>query len=97
MAELEQRIEAMYRRDRMAAWVLVAALWVVILFVLVMTWPLIPVPAIRWVVLAAAAVVLVFNTAAIRAMVSHYSEDKHFIYALDIQHFDEARAARRKP
>lgn len=91
MSDLDQRIEAMHRQDVRGAWLLIVCLWVTILFVLIMTWPFIPLGGIRVAVVVAAAVVLVFNTAAIRAMVAHYAEDKHFIYGLDIQHLDAAK------
>lgn len=88
MSDLDRRIEAMYRGDVRGAWLLVAILWVVILFVLFMSWPYIPNAGIRAVVVVAAAAVLIFNTAAIIAMVRHYAEDKAFIYGLDIKHLD---------
>src|SRR5690606_235607 len=89
--DLNARIEAMYRSDVRGAWILIALLWVVVLFVLGMSWPFIPDIGIKIVVAVAAAAVLVFTTASIRAMVNHYAEDKHFIYALDIQHLDAGR------
>ena len=70
---------------------LIVALWVTILFVLIMTWPYIPDQGIKVVVAIAAAAVLIFNTAAIVAMVSHYADDKEFIYGLDIKHADAMR------
>ena len=91
MSDLKQRIEAMYRSDVIGATALIVLLWITILFVLFMTWPIIPVTAIRIVVLVAAAAVLIFNTAAILAMVKHYREDKEFIYTLDIEHLDARR------
>ncbi len=91
MSDLNQRIEAMYQSDKRGAWLFVAALWVVVLFVLVMSWPYIPDTGVKIVVLVAAAAVLVFNTASIGAMVKHYEEDKEFIYGLDIKHLDEMR------
>lgn len=91
MSDLNQRIEAMYRSDCRGAWALIAILWVAILFVLFMTWPHIPDGTIRIVVLIGAAAILIFNTAAIAAMVKHYSEDKEFIYGLDIKHLDAMR------
>ncbi|MGE0210656.1 MAG: hypothetical protein AB7S41_03090 [Parvibaculaceae bacterium] len=90
-ADLASRIEAMYRRDVMGAWALVIALWIAILFVLFMTWPLIPVGGVRIAVAIAAAALLIFNTAAIAAMVNHYREDKQFIYGLDIRQLDAMR------
>jgi hypothetical protein len=91
MSDLNQRIEAMYQGDKRGAWLLVALLWIVILFVLFMSWPFIPDNGVRIVVLIAAAAVLIFNTASIAAMVKNYEEDKAFIYGLDIKNLDEAR------
>lgn len=91
MADLNERIEAMYRSDKRGAWTLIAILWIVILFVLFMTWPLIPDTTVRIVVAIGAAAILIFNTAAIAAMVRHYAEDKEFIYGLDIKHLDAMR------
>lgn len=94
MSDLNQRIEAMYQSDKRGAWLFVAALWVVVLFVLVMSWPYIPDNGVRIVALVAAAAVLIFNTASIGAMVKHYQEDKEFIYGLDIKHLDEMNKGR---
>jgi hypothetical protein len=91
MSDLNQRIEAMYQGDKRGAWLLVALLWIAILFVLFMSWPYIPDNGVRIVVLIAAAAVLIFNTASIAAMVKNYEEDKAFIYGLDIKNLDEAR------
>jgi hypothetical protein len=91
MRSLNDRIEAMYARNRLGAWTFVAVLWVVILFVLFMVWQVVPDPAIRTVLAVAAGAVLLFNTASIGAMVKHYREDKEFIYGLDIRHLDVAR------
>ncbi len=81
----------MYRGDRRGAWVLIAVLWIAILFVLFMTWPYIPDGTVRVIVAIGAAAILIFNTAAIAAMVKHYEEDKDFIYGLDIKHLDAMR------
>jgi len=94
MSDLNQRIEAMYQGDRRGAWLFVLALWVTIIFVLVMSWPYIPDTGVRVVVLIAAVALLVFNTASVSAMLRHYAEDKKFIYSLDIKHLDEMRKGR---
>ncbi|HEV7714058.1 MAG TPA: hypothetical protein VGO53_00575 [Steroidobacteraceae bacterium] len=94
MAELDRRIEIMYRRDRLWAWALVLLLWVAILAVLILSWPFIPDRGVRVTVLIGAAAVLIFNTASIAAMLNHYAEDKEFIYGLDIKALD-AMAARK--
>ena len=91
MSDMRERIEALYRSDVRGSMVLIVALWATVLFVLLMTWPYIPDQGIKVVVAIAAAAVLVFNTAAIIAMVNHYKEDKEFIYGLDIKHADATR------
>ena len=91
MSDLAQRIETMYQRDRLFAWLGVAVLWVTILTVLFLSWPYIPDKNVRIVALIGAAAVLFFNTAAIAAMLNHYVEDKEFIYGLDIRFLDEMK------
>jgi hypothetical protein len=92
MAELDGRIEVMYRRDRVWAWALVLLLWIAILAVLIFSWPHIPDGGVRVAVLIGAAAVLVFNTASIAAMLNHYAEDKEFIYSLDLKALDAMKA-----
>jgi hypothetical protein len=91
MSDMRERIEALYRSDVRGSVLLIVALWMTVLFVLIMTWPYIPDQGIKVVIAIAAAAVLVFNTAAILAMVNHYKEDKEFIYGLDIKHADATR------
>ncbi len=91
MADLQQRIESLYRSDVRGAVIMVAVLWVTVLFVLFMTWPYVPDQGIKVVLLLAAAAVLIFNTAAILAMIRNYKVDKEFIYGLDIKHYDASR------
>lgn len=94
MSNLEGRIEAMHRRDVAVAWAFVLGLWLAIGFVAWATWPLAPSGGARTVLLIGGAIVLIFNTAAIMAMLRHYREDRDFMYGLDIKFLDAARAAR---
>lgn len=95
MSDIQSRIESMHRRDIAGALAFVVALWLAILFVAVATWSLAPSSTARTVLLIAGAVILLFNTAAIQAMLRHYREDRDFMYGLDIKFLDEARAAKR--
>jgi len=92
MSDLGQRIETMYQRDKLWAWVIVFVLWVVTLSVLILSWPYIPDQGVRLVAACSAGAVLIFNTASIAAMLSHYAEDKQFIYGLDIKGLDAMQA-----
>ena len=91
MGDLNQRIEAMHRRDVLVAWAFVIGLWFAMIFVAIATWNLAPNGTARILLLAGGAVVLLFNTAAILAMLRHYREDRDFMYGLDIKFLDEAR------
>ncbi len=96
MSDLTKRIETMHRRDVAVAWAFVLGLWFAIIFVAIGTWSLAPSGATRAVLLIGGAIVLLFNTAAILAMLRHYREDRDFMYGLDIQFLDEAREAKRR-
>ena len=87
----DSRIDRMHGSDRLGALAFVVALWAVVLFVLYAIWPNIANYTIRTILIAAGALLLVFNTAAVVAMLRHYESDKHFIYGLDLKHLDEMR------
>ena len=95
MSDLDQRIGAMHKRDVTVAWAFVLGLWFAIIFVAIATWDLAPAGAARTILLCAGAVILVFNTAAIMAMLRHYREDRDFMYGLDIQFLDQARGVKK--
>ena len=84
----------MHRRDVLIAWGFVIGLWLAVLFVAWATWPIAPSGAARALLLIGGAIVLLFNTAAIMAMLRHYREDRDFMYGLDIKFLDDARAAK---
>lgn len=84
----------MHGRDVLVAWAFVIGLWCSVIFVALATWDLAPTGTARTVLLVGGAVVLFLNTAAIRAMLRHYREDRDFMYRLDIKFLDEARGRR---
>lgn len=94
MGDLNLRIEAMHKRDVLVAWAFVIGLWLSVIFVAIATWDLAPSSGARTLLLIGGAVVLVFNTAAILAMLRHYREDRDFMYGLDIKFLDEAKGRR---
>jgi hypothetical protein len=91
VADLNPRIEAMHRRDVQVAWAFVIGLWCAMIFVAIATWDLAPSGGARTLLLIGGAIVLLFNTAAILAMLRHYREDRDFMYGLDIKFLDEAK------
>ena len=90
------RIEKMYRGDVIFALAFVFALWCAVIFVYYSISAQLSGGALSTVLLVSGALVLLFNTAAIIAMVRQYSHEKDFIYGLDIRHLDEMRAAQGK-
>lgn len=86
----------MHKRDVLVAWAFVLGLWFAIIFVAIVTWNLAPSGGARTLLLVAGAIILLFNTAAILAMLRHYREDRDFMYGLDIKFLDAARSARGK-
>lgn len=84
----------MHRRDVQIAWAFVIGLWLSVIFVALATWSLAPSSGARTLLMIGGAIVLLFNTAAIMAMLRHYREDRDFMYGLDIKFLDEARAAK---
>ena len=91
MSDTQQRIETMHKRDVIVAWAFVVALWLAMIFVAIATWSLAPNSEARSVLLIGGAIILIFNTAAIAAMLKHYREDRDFIYGLDIKFLDAAQ------
>ena len=85
---LSDRIDSMFARDKMWATALVVALWLTVFFVMLAMRSFITDGTIEIVCWAAAALLLLFNTASIFAMFRHYAQDKMHIYSLDIRHLD---------
>ena len=84
----------MHKRDVLVAWAFVIGLWFAVIFVALATWDLAPTSGARNLLLIGGAIVLIFNTAAILAMLKHYREDRDFMYGLDIKFLDEAKGRR---
>lgn len=90
---MQVRIHKMYRGDIMFAWGFVIALWCSVIFVFYSINEGVTDGTLSAVLKVSGALVLLFNTASILAMVRQYSREKDFIYGLDIRHLDEMRAA----
>jgi len=87
---LRGRVDKMLKRDSRAAVALIIVLWLTIFFVILAVRPYMPsgVEIVCWI---AAAILLLYNTSSIVAMIRHYAEDKAHIYPLDIHHLDARR------
>lgn len=90
----DPRVHKMFAGDRIWAFGAVIVLWVLYAFVY---WQLSQATSADGVLQAlgtAGGLVLLFNTASIIAMISHYADDKEHIYGLDIHYLDEMKKAR---
>jgi cytochrome c oxidase assembly factor CtaG len=87
---LRGRVDKMFRGDSLAAITLITVLWLMIFFVILAVRSYMP-PGVEIVCWIAAAIMLLYNTASIVAMLRHYSDDKAHIYPIDIHHLDARR------
>ena len=85
---MEDRIDRMFARDKLAAGSLVLGLWLTVLFVMFAVRGFMPSREVELLCWAGAVLLLLFNTASIVAMFKHYGEDKAHVYAIDIRHLD---------
>jgi hypothetical protein len=85
---MQDRIDKMFAGDKLAAGVLVVALWLTVFFVMFAVRGFMPSAEVEILCWAGAAMLLLFNTASIVAMIKHYGQDKAHIYAVDIRHLD---------
>lgn len=90
----DPRVDRMYSGDRFAALIALITLWATLLFVFVKVLPLVPDETVLYVMGAGVGLVLLFNTASIFAMLSHYSEDRKHIYGLDLHYLDEMKKSK---
>lgn len=91
---MQARIDRMFKLDGFFAYLLLACLWASYIFVFFAILHFVSDGSTRIGMMVGAAVVLIYNTAAVGAMIKHYAEDKRYIYEIDIRHLDEARAAK---
>jgi hypothetical protein len=85
---MEERIDKMFAGDKLIAGVLVVGLWLTVFFVMLAVRGFIVDKNIEILCWVGAALLLLFNTASIIAMLKHYGQDKAHIYAIDIRHLD---------
>jgi hypothetical protein len=91
----DTRVDRMFGGDRLAALLALLVLWATYAFVFLEIVPLAGGNEVLYVLAAGAGLVLLFNTASIVAMISHYSEDRQNIYGLDLHYLDLMRKTRR--
>lgn len=88
---IEARIDALARRDRLLAIVFTILMWLVLIFVFFVSTVTVPSSAISVVLLVAALLLGIFNTASMLGMIRRYAANKDFVYRQDIVNLDRAR------
>jgi len=85
---MRERIDKMFRNDRLFAYVMLIGAWLAVWFVVDQVAALGPPGNFMGLVYVSALALCVFNTASIIAMVKHYEHAKEHIYRQDIEHLD---------
>lgn len=94
--QLERRMERMFGRDRAMSLSMLLGLWLTLGYVYFAVPHGFLATPVGLVLTVAGALVLLFNSASVIAMLRHYREDRDHIYGIDIYHLDEHRARTRK-
>ncbi|WP_045835324.1 hypothetical protein [Hyphomicrobium sp. 99] len=84
----DPRIASKFSGDRTWSLTAVAVLWVLYAFVFFKIKDYLGSTEVFWALAVAGSLVLLFNTAAILAMVAHLSEERDEIYGLDLHYLD---------
>ncbi|GAB4261592.1 MAG: hypothetical protein Kow0092_11240 [Deferrisomatales bacterium] len=95
--EFQKRVDDMFRRDCLFAWVFVIWLWLTyafVYFVITFVSEAAAKTDIQIALIAGGLLVGIYNTASTVAMIRHYREDKQFIYRVDLRQLDAVRAAK---
>jgi hypothetical protein len=96
-AEMSVRAQmtSLYQRDLAMAVAFVVGLLVVLPFMVIALWSVMPDAATKVVLLASAVVLLIYNITSMLYLVRNYRRDKDFIYRRDVAHLRELKVARR--
>lgn len=85
---MDPRVDRMFGQDRMWAVLALVVVWALYSFVFYMLLPHLNDDGVLGVLLISGGLVMLFNAAAIWAMIAHYSEDRANIYGLDLHYLD---------
>jgi hypothetical protein len=85
---MDPRIDKMFGQDRMWAILALVVVWALYTFVFYVLMPEWNDDAVKAALLISGGLVMLFNAAAIWAMLSHYGADKEHIYGLDLHYLD---------
>jgi hypothetical protein len=94
-ASVVAEMDSLYRKDLTMAIAFVVGLVVVLPFIVVALWSVMPGAGTKVLLVAAGAVLLVYNLTSMLYLVRNYRRDKDFIYRRDVAHLRELRTVRR--
>ncbi len=94
-ASVVAQMNSLYKRDLAMATAFVVALVVVLPFLVIALWSVMPSAATKVVVIVFVVLLLVYNVTSMVYLVRNYRRDKNFIYRRDVAHLRELRVARR--
>lgn len=89
------QMTSLYQRDLAMATAFVVGLLVVLPFMVIALWSVMPGAGTKVLLVAAAVVLLTYNVASMLYLVRNYRRDKDFIYRRDVAHLRELKVARR--
>ncbi len=92
--EIDPRIASLFAGDRFWSLASLILLWILYAFVFLKMLPFADAPEVLWLLVVGGAMVLLFNTAAIIAMISHLSDVREEVYGLDLRYLDAAEKNR---
>jgi uncharacterized membrane protein len=94
-ASVLAQMEGLYKRDLAMAFAFMVGLVVVLPFLVVALWSVMPDEATKVVVVVFVILLLIYNVTSMLYLVRNYRRDKNFIYRRDVAHLRELKAARR--
>lgn len=92
---LEARIQSMFRRDVLAAFVFAVVMWLTLIFTFTIAVSVIPDAVVKTTLAIAGAILGVFNTLGLISMARRYKIEREHVYGEDIHHLDANRRARQ--
>jgi hypothetical protein len=94
---VQSQMAAMHKRDIAMAWTSIVALGLVLPFMYVALWDVMPDVATKVVLLVSGVLLLLYNIASMVTLIRGYRRDHDFIYRRDVAHVIELRAAKGRP
>ncbi len=93
---VQAQMDTLYQRDRVMAVGFLVALLIVLPFILIALWSVMPGAGVKVVLVASAVVLALYNGGSILKLLDNYRRDRDFIYRRDVAHLRQLREVRRE-